>query len=76
MAAVQRQFSTNSLADQLATVKLKKGDVKTSGELPKLDPNKAEGLIGSLAAALQTRRMAIHVDAADDNNDDDDEWSD
>lgn len=62
-----------TFADQLAGVQLKKS--AREGELPKLDADKAEGLIGSLAAALQTRRMAIHQEVAQDDDDDDD-WSD
>lgn len=67
-----------SLADQISTVKLKKLDVESlkEGALPALDERQQEGLIGSLAAAMQNRRQAIAGQQVDEGSDSEDEWSD
>lgn len=64
--------SAPSLADQLGTVKLKKLDPTA---LPKLDQKLSDGLAGSLAAALASRRGAI-APTATHESDDDDDWDD
>lgn len=68
--------SGTSLADQLASVKLKKNEKAAeelrAGNLPCLDPKVADGIAGSLAAALAARRGAVHVE--EEGNED--SWSD